>query len=1013
MSFLRGRESSVSGRCMRVFREKNGHGCLLRLFRLWTPWALLLLFVAPSILAESRIPAGKKIDPAMQYTRRIWRIQDGLPEDTVQAIQQSQDGFLWIGTTGGLLRFDGSHFLLYNHANVPALADNSVFCILAARDGSVWFGTEGGGLLQLKNGSFRAYGQAAGLTNGFVRSLLEDDQGRIWIGTDNGLFQFVHDRLRRIDTSAYASGLAVHAIIEDREHRIWVGGSALLVYDGNSVSVKRLPGRDSENRVKSILETQDGAIWVGTVGGLNRLDNAVFRTVAQIKGSARTLRQTSDGILWIGTIGHGLYRYAEGRFSRWTSADLLPSSTVLSLFADSQQQVWIGTQDGMMRLGKTPVSVIALPNQPDGDNGTIFADRDGTVWAASSVVFSIRNGMAQPHRFPHIPDVAIRNVFRDAAGDLWLGTDGTGIYRLTHSGVIHYTAPAMLVNNFIRAFTQSRDGAVWVATDEGVTRIAGNQTRNYREHDGLAYFSTRVLIEDRDGDIWIGTDRGLSHLHNGAFLHDAATTALAQEKVWTILEDHTGALWFGTRSDGLFRYAHGNISRYTTAQGLANNNICQILEDRRGSLWLSGPTTISSFALPSGPDSRLKVNVYELPYDAGSVQMWGGEQPSGSVAPNGDIWFASSRGAVRVLPVQPVLVTRPQPLLTGVTADGRAWSTSSNLVFPASLSRLEIAFAPLLLRPQDGVRFRYRLEGFDQDWVDAGAGRTASYTNLPAGNFRFRVASFELSDPASFSEISFNLEKRPHFYDMWWFRALCLLAAALLTWTIYQSRIRLWRLRFKLVLEERSRLAREMHDTVIQGCTSISALLEAISSLQRGNVALQENLLDHARMQVRATIDEARDAVWNLRHNEDSVEDLGRSATAIAVHTSEEFGIAVDCKEKGRPFRMRGALARELLMVIREAVYNGALHGKPRRIDIKLVYSRDALESSITDDGCGFDVVARKADGSQHYGIEGMRERVERMGGRIGIVSAPQQGTTVSFNIRRSHLQSPPNKGSI
>jgi signal transduction histidine kinase len=257
------------------------------------------------------------------------------------------------------------------------------------------------------------------------------------------------------------------------------------------------------------------------------------------------------------------------------------------------------------------------------------------------------------------------------------------------------------------------------------------------------------------------------------------------------------------------------------------------------------------------------------------------------------------------------------------------------------------------------------------------------------------------------------LQKKPYFYETWWFLTLCLLAAGLLILIIYQSRIRSLRLRFKAVLEERNRLAREMHDTVIQGCTSISALLEAISSLRRENLALQENLLDHARMQVRSTIDEARQAVWNLRHKEDSVADLGSSAAAIAARTSEEFGIAVHCAEEGRPFSVRGSLARELLMVIREAVYNGALHGHPRRIQIKLVYTRDELDSTVHDDGCGFDPTARKDEAAQHYGIEGMRERVERMGGRMSIVSAPEQGTTVWFSVRRSHLQSPAAEDSI
>jgi signal transduction histidine kinase/streptogramin lyase len=613
--------------------------------------------------------------------------------------------------------------------------------------------------------------------------------------------------------------------------------------------------------------------------------------------------------------------------------------------------------------------------------------------------------------------VPIRNVFRDRSGDLWIGTDGSGVYRLSRARVIHYAAPGRLINNFVRAFLQARDGAVWIATDEGVSRIDGDDTRNFVVGNGLAYFSTRALLEDNNGDIWIGTDHGLSHLRAGAFVHDGATAALAEEKVWSILEDNDGALWFGTRSHGLFRYAEGKITAYTTAHGLANNSIYQLLADQRGSLWLSGPTTISSFPLPTqeqvASDTRLKVNVYDLPYDTIPAQMYGGRQPSGCVGRDGVIWFASNRGAVRVVPQPRVRVAPPRVLLTGINADGRELPLSSPLVFPASLSRLEITFAPLLLRSQEDVRFRYQLESFDHHWIDAGTSRVASYTNLPPGKYTFRVAAFEVNNPSAVSEVSLALQKKPHFYGTWWFLSLCLLAAGLLILAIYQSRIRSLRLRFKAVLEERNRLAREMHDTVIQGCTSISALLEAISSLRRENLALQENLLDHARMQVRSTIDEARQAVWNLRHKEDSVSDLGVSAAAIAARTSEEFGIAVGCVEEGRPFSVRGSLARELMMVIREAVYNGALHGHPRSIQIKLVYTRDELNSSISDDGCGFDPSAKKAEGAQHYGIEGMRERVGRMGGRIGIVSAPAQGTTVSFSIRRVHLQSPAAQDSM
>jgi ligand-binding sensor domain-containing protein/signal transduction histidine kinase len=981
-------------------------------------WALL--FALLPALAHASAPKAaafaRNTASAEQYTRRIWRIQDGLPEDTVQAIEQSRDGYLWIGTTGGLVQFDGSRFHLYDHATTPVLADNSVFCILTARDGSLWIGTDGGGLAHLKDGVFTAYSEASGLSNSFVRSLLEDEQGRIWIGTDNGLFRIVQNKLRQVDTSSYASAFAVHSIIEDREHRVWVGGSSLLVFDQGGVSEKQLPGRDSENRVKSMVETQDGTIWVGTVGGLDRLVDGRFVPMEQIKGTVRTLRETRDGALWIGTIGHGLYRYANGDFLHWTSANLLPSNTILSIFEDAEQQVWIGTQEGMVRLSKTPVSVLPLPGDSDPDIGTISADTNGTIWAVSSGVYTIRDGVARPYKFANLPDVPIRNIFRDRSGDLWIGTDGSGVYRWTHAGIIHYTAPGRLINNFVRAFLQSQDGAMWIATDEGLSRLAGAATQNYDQRNGLAYSSVRALVEDSRGDIWIGTDHGLSHLHAGVFVQDAATAVMADEKVWSILEDSHGALWFGTRGHGLFRYASGKITTFTTAQGLATNSIYQLLADRRGSLWLSGPTTISSFPLPSqdaDADTHLRVTVYELPYDATAAQMFGGRQPAGCVGLDGSIWFASSRGAVRVVPQTPASVAPPRALLTGVTADGRELVPSSALVLPASLSRLEIAFAPLLLRSQDDVRFRYRLEGFDQNWISAGTNRVANYTNLPAGKYRFRVVAFEVNNPSAVSEVSFSLEKNPHFYDTWWFLTLCLLTIALLILAIYQSRIRSLRLRFEAVLAERNRLAREMHDTVIQGCTSISALLEAISSLRRENLTLQENLLDHARMQVRTTIDEARQAVWNLRHREESVADLGGAASAIAARTSEEFGIAVECSEEGRPFSVRSSMARELLMVIREAVYNGALHGRPQNIEIKLVYTRDELNSIIRDDGCGFDAAALKPEDAKHYGIEGMRERVERMGGRLCIVSIPALGTTLSFSIRRAYLQFPATEDSI
>jgi signal transduction histidine kinase len=339
-------------------------------------------------------------------------------------------------------------------------------------------------------------------------------------------------------------------------------------------------------------------------------------------------------------------------------------------------------------------------------------------------------------------------------------------------------------------------------------------------------------------------------------------------------------------------------------------------------------------------------------------------------------------------------------------ADGREMPIDRRLVLPASMGRLVISFAPLMLRSQESVRFRYKLEGFDRDWTYARNNRVATYTNIPAGKYTFRVVAFLSGNSAATSEATLRVERRPHYYATWWFLSLCLATLALVIGIVYQSRVRLMRGRFRLLLAERSRLAREMHDTVIQGCTSISALLEAISSLRGQDRPLQDDLLDHARNQVRTTIDEARQAVWNLRHTEDQVDDLTPSATAIASLTSKEYGVPVECEGRGRPFPVRGPVAREMLMVTREAVYNAALHGKPSSIRISLTYRAEDLNIAVSDDGCGFDPSAAANNGTLHYGIAGMRERIERMEGNIGIESAPHAGTTVSFTIRRSRAQS-------
>ncbi len=994
-------------------------------------WGAALL-CASAGAATSWAPATAPSGVQSQYARTLWRIADGLPEDTVQSIVESSDGVLWIGTTGGLARFDGSHMQVPKL--VQSLLANSIFTLTFERDGSLWAGTEGGGLLRVGRTGVKSYSVREGLTDGFVRKVLEDSKGRLWVGTDDGLF--VMDavgqragRLRRVDKGTIAP-MAVHAITEDCAGRIWVGGSRLIVLNPNGTEQEfALKGAYSQTRVKTLTETKDGRLWVGTVGGLQYLDHGTFHVVSGIHATVRTLIQASDGLLWIGTIGDGVWTLGtaqqaaeNGRLRQVSGRGLLPSDTVLSLFEDAQRQIWIGTQAGLVRLNRTPVRVVPLPEGGDPDYETISGDTHGNVWVAAQQLYLIYKDVARPVIYGGLKDVKVRNVFRARDGALWIGTDGSGAYRVDGNKVRHYTAPEELTNNFVRGFLQDRDGALWIAADEGVSRInaAGMTERKLTEANGLSFFSTRSLLQDSKGTLWIGTDHGLSKWRNGHFEHDAATAALAHEKVWSILQDQSGVLWFGTRDHGLFRYRTGAaageplVQQFTVAQGLPSNSIYQLLQDRSGTFWMTGPNMIASIAakdIESEPSEErpLSVQTYQMPYGADGAQLYGGRQPAGFLASDDSLWFPTSKGAAHLAKVTPQSEPAPRAWVDELIEDGRSLSTDDithdTVHVAANVVRLSFGFTAISLRPQEGVRFRYALEGFDPTWTAAGASRLATYTNVPPGRYRFRVQAFNTANPSSVSEFSLSLVKAQVFYATWWFYALCCLALSTMVWSLYHVRVRGIRARFAAVLEERGRLAREMHDTVIQGCTGISALLEAMASQMGEGTVPNDGLLECARIQARTTIDEARQAISNMRHEREKNVDLVLALKGVAGQTTHDSAIGVQATEMAfhhdvEKLEITASVAHEILMTVREAIYNSVQHSRSGKVEMDLRMRGDDLTICVVDHGCGFATAGDNVAAEGHYGIVGMRERVQRLGGKMELISAQGQGTKVQLRFR-------------
>ena len=962
--------------------------------------------------SQARQPAVDSLTASANewnFTIRSWQSQDGLPEETVQAFAQTPDGYLWVGTSGGLLRFDGARFHLFAHENTPAFGENSVFCLLAAHDGRLWIGTDGSGLIEWQNGVFHAYPTEKGQTADFVRALAEDRNGLLWVATDDGLFWARNGRLERADKPLGLPVFNVHAVLEDRTGRIWVGGSRLYsLKDGQSREYS-LPDNDSRNKVKSFLQTVDGVIWVGTVGGLYRLrpGHERFEPVPGVAGTIRALREAPNGELWAGAIGEGIFRIRGDRVTRLKAPSPLVSNTVLSIFADSDRDLWIGTQAGMMRLSRTPVRVLALPTAADSDFGTVALDSDGSLWAASNQLVHVQSGRAVPFHFPGMDEARVRNVLRARDGSLWIGTDGSGVYRHSAQGTRHFTTHEGLVNNFVRVFLESRDGSLWIGTDNGVSHLDQAGFQNYTSQNGLAYNSIRSLLEDRDGTIWIGTEHGLSQFRNGGFFHDAMTAALGDEKVWALHQDADGGMWIGTRAHGLYRYRNGQLSHYTTANGLASDSIYCILEDKQGHFWFSGPSGVMLLnrgeldAHATGKEQLLSLRIFRADEGGKPVQFYGGTQPAGALTATGEAWFPTSQGLWSIRPDELEHPFISNLNIDSVRVDGRPASLPGKLDLDASSDRVEIAYEPVLLRSQEGLRFRYRLDGYDRGWTYANAQqRLATYTNLPAGQYTFLIEAWETDHPAHTAHAAIGFLKKPYFYRTPWFVALCVLIAALLSILAYQVRMKQIHDRFKAVLAERTRLAREMHDTLIQGCVSISALLEAAASREIDDNESRAHLIDYAATQIRATVDEARQAVWNLRGEERTLVNPETALRRMAERIGREHGVEMAYRLLGKPFAISLPATHELMMVAREAVLNAILHGHAQHVEAEIRYAGQSLSLTVKDDGDGFD--AAKAFSDEHFGLRGMRERIHRFDGKLEIESVSHRGTSVRVEIPRA-----------
>ncbi|WP_260705140.1 ligand-binding sensor domain-containing protein [Edaphobacter flagellatus] len=961
---------------------------------------MLAISLVLTVLGSASVRATDQI-------QSVWQTKDGLPETNIQALAQTPDHYLWVGTTGGLLRFDGNEFTLFNHENTPELPIDDIASLLVTRTGTLWIGTAGGGLVRHDKNGFRKF-VSAKQGGGFVRAMLEDKEGRLWIGALDGLFLIDGVNMVRVDDRKVVHRLQVFSMTIDRSGTIWIGGPSLYSVRGGKLTEYPFHDSKAQTAIEAILATDDGQLWIGTYSGLFRApikeqSPGTFTRVSDVEGAIHNLKAMSQDSVWIGTVSRGIYTYTHGVLKHLTTPSPLPSNEIFAILQDVENNIWIGTLAGLVRLSHSGLSVVPLSDASNSDVQAVYADPQGPVWVASTHLFRLSGGVMKRVEIPALAKVHVQTVLMDRAQTLWFGTQGNGVFHQSQGAVTQYAQREGLENGFVRALIQTRDGDLWVGTPGGLYRQNGHE--RFQRIRGWPESSIRVLLEDHAGTLWAGTEQGVYAWRQGVLQDSPVTRALQHIPVWSMCESSDGTLWLGTVGHGLYRWDANDqhMTILSTANGLPSDKIFGVLEDASHRIWLSSPNGISVIAasdvknMDAASRGRLPLTFYRVSEGTLSTQLLGGIQPSGTITRNGDIWFPSIVGPLKISPAFTSKSSTVPIVLKQIIADGRSLPVKDPMKLAASVSQLEIHYGAIKLKSQSELRFRYFLENFDKRWNDAGSRREAYYTNLPPGRYTLHVVASDLSAPEITSEFTLSIVKQAHFYQSLWFYTACaLVTIGLILLSHWLHRRRIER-EFQAVLRERSRIAWEMHDTFLQGCASVSSLLEGISMTNALSSGPERTLLDSARSLVSATIDDARKVVWDLRQHTLGHGDITQLTGDLVAQTQERDGIRIEYVIKGQRVLLPQATAYQIVMVVREALLNAVRHANPSKVRLSIAFTKSDIEIEIVDDGKGFDMNAPR-EGS-HFGISVMRERIQHLDGKLHVESAIGQGARITIFI--------------
>jgi len=977
------------------------------LVALWAGFVPSLLRAAPASAVRASTP----------FTIDKWGPQEKFPGSSVIAMVQTRDGYLWLGTLYGLVRFDGVKFQVFDESNTPELGSVRIVSLFEDREGNLWIGTETAGVVLVKDGKFTKLSIGGGGAAGRVMSICQDAAGAVWLYTADGQLC----RYREGKVGIWREGTVFpsqyRAVIAEKSGLLWVAmDSQIFSFDpAKAVADRPLPREQSEQGypVRFLLPSARGGRWQHSAGRIERRtagrreSDVVFNSPNARVGA---VCEDREGNLILGTLGAGLWWFdASGKAVNISTQDELANDFVLSLLMDGEGSLWVGTDGGGLNRVRRQVFEVV-----DETRGwvvqSVCEDDEGGIWLGSN---GRDAGLWKNGVFTNLPvgtvHESVRSVFVDRSRNVWAGTLRAGLFQFFNGRFQRTNATP---HPDVTSIHEDRAGRLWIGTQGGLFHLSGGEWKSTGATNSLSSEVVQALASDTETNLWIGTvGGGLNRLANGGLTAFRKSDGCPSDDISALHVDGDGTVWIGTFGSGLGRFHKGRWTRYSTREGLVSNSIAFIIEDGQGNLWIGSnlglmrvpKKALNEFA--EGTGALIPCHVYGeadgLPSSECSLgTAWR--------ARDGRLWFPTIAGLASVNPaqIQPNLVA-PPVAIEAVLIDGEAQGSGAlrpkwteAVVVPASREQLEIRYTSLNLASADRARFRYRLEGHESAWAEPGGGRIARYSKLPPGNYRFRVTACNEDGVWNETGAALAIIVQPPFWRTWWFLALvsvCALGAVVgVVHFISTQKLQrqLAQLRQQEAIEkERARIARDIHDQVGANLTQVSLLGELVES-DKDSPADVESHAKQITQAARETTRALDEIVWTVNPSNDTLEGLVnyicKNAQDFLTVAGLRYRLDVPAQLPATPIPPE--LRHNVFLAARESVTNIVRHAQASAAWIRLRLEPTRFTLEIEDNGRGPGDAAAK---SHRSGLRNMCKRMEDVGGEFSIGPGPEGGTLV------------------